>query len=88
MMNISDFAIEKFNELKKGNSFLRLSLKPGGWAGPQKVAYLDDKKYDNDKEFLVNNIPVVISENYVPVFENSNIDYYSKWWFKSFVVDR
>lgn len=91
MIQISDSAAEKIKELlaaeEAPNLFLRLGVRPGGCSGFSYAMGFDDDRKDDDKQFEVNGLTVVVESDSIRYLDGVQIDYKDTGMGGGFTID-
>lgn len=91
MIHISDPAADKIKELlaaeEAPNLFLRLGVRPGGCSGFSYAMGFDDDRKDDDKEFEVNGLKVVVESDSLRYLDGLEIDYKDSGMGGGFTID-
>ena len=91
MINITDAAVEKFNEIRQKaknpeKAMLRLYFGGFGWGGPSLQLTLDELKEDNDIVVEAEDINVIYASELQAYIEGIVIDYSNNWFNRGFTI--
>lgn len=92
MINVTEEAAKKFNELKQKSknpqdTMLRISYGGYGWGGPRFQLALEELKDQNDVVVESQGVKVIYASELNPYLNEALIDYSNNWFSRGFTIN-